>query len=63
MQRLLDIREVAEQLATSPATIKRMADDGTFPLPIRVGKRLMRWPIGVVDAWLVQKQQRGEVTQ
>lgn len=39
---LLDICAIAEMLRCSPRHVRRMADAGMMPRPVRIG-RLLRW--------------------
>jgi prophage regulatory protein len=48
---LLDVRQVAELLRCSPRTVRRLADAGAMPPPVRLGG-LVRWPRQVVTQWI-----------
>lgn len=48
---LIDVNEFAGKLAVSAKHIRRMADEGRVPSPIRLGKRV-RWNRKDVDAWI-----------
>ena len=39
----------------SRSSIYSMMDDGSFPRPIRVGKRAVAWPQSTIEAWLAQR--------
>jgi predicted DNA-binding transcriptional regulator AlpA len=43
-------------LGVSEATFDRWVAAGTFPQPIRIGPRLVRWPARVVREWIRQQQ-------
>jgi len=40
---LLQLGEVAELFGVTRATVLRWADSGTFPRPIRLSRRCLRW--------------------
>jgi len=48
---LLDIRAVAQLLDVHTRTVRRMADAGRMPRPLKVG-RLVRWRAGDVADWI-----------
>jgi predicted DNA-binding transcriptional regulator AlpA len=48
---LIDVVEFAAKLGVSPQHIRRMADAGRCPPPIRLG-RLVRWGREIVDDWI-----------
>lgn len=58
MIQLVDARTVARALNCSPRTIRRLAQTGAIPAPIRVGK-LHRWRLDAVLAHLERQQQEG----
>jgi excisionase family DNA binding protein len=49
---VLTLQEVADLLQIAPRTVQRMAADGEFPAPIRLGSNRPRWRRADVDAWL-----------
>lgn len=51
---LLDVTEVARLLGCSSRHVWRLADAGTFPKPLAVG-RLKRWPRTAVASWINQQ--------
>jgi predicted DNA-binding transcriptional regulator AlpA len=54
----LDIEQLAALLAVSVGSIRRrIADDRTFPQPVRVGK-LMRWRRAAIAEW-AERSERG----
>lgn len=60
---LLTIEQVAERLAVSPRSVRRLADSGKGPRPLRVGA-LLRWSAEAVEDWIAQgcpdlRKQRG----
>ena len=48
---LLDVAAVAELLNCSPQHVRRLADAGRMPRPLRIGS-LCRWRRTDLDAWL-----------
>lgn len=48
---LLDVQAVAHLLDCSPRHVRRLADGGRMPAPLRVGS-LLRWRRADLDAWL-----------
>ena len=48
---LSDVSTVAARLSVSAKTVRRWADSGQMPKPIRVG-RLLRWRPEVIDQWV-----------
>src|SRR6188768_3371434 len=48
---LLRISEVCRLTGLSRATIYRRIEEETFPAPLRVGDRSVRWASDVIDAW------------
>lgn len=55
--RLLDVRAVGKLLGISPRQIWRMvamaeAGRGSFPKPLRLGTRTVRWRVADVEAYL-----------
>lgn len=49
--RLVSIANVAEALAVSVATVRRLCDAGKMPAPVSRG-RLLRWRADEIDAWI-----------
>ena len=49
---LLTYREVEQLTGLSHSTIFRKVRDGTFPAPVKVGKRALRWRESDVRAWI-----------
>ena len=48
---LLDVGAVAELLACSPQHVRRLADAGRMPRPLKLGA-LLRWRRADLDDWL-----------
>lgn len=51
-QRILRRPEVENRTGLSRSTIYAMMADGTFPKPIRLGKRAVGWRDSDIAAWL-----------
>lgn len=51
--RLLSVGDVAEKLNCSPRHVRRLADRGAMPRPVRVG-RLVRWRSADIEQWIVE---------
>ena len=49
---LIDIRVVASLLACSTRHVRRLADAGRRPPPIRLGNRLLRWRRDTLMEWI-----------
>lgn len=53
----LKIKEVAEQCSVSVSTIRRWVQlDPTFPQPIKIGPRLIRFRQSDVKEWINEQQ-------
>ena len=53
---LVDAEEIAQFLGCSPKHVRRMADSGQFPKPVKVG-RLKRWPREAIEEWINSQQE------
>jgi len=53
-ERLLPMRAVRDQVALHPATVYAMVKDGTFPKPIKMGRRSL-WVESEVQAWIATR--------
>ena len=53
--RLLHRAEVEERTGLARTTIYRKMREGSFPEPIQVGARAVRWPASEIDAWLASR--------
>ncbi len=49
--RLIDVKTVADWLACSPRQVRRLADAGKMPQPIRIG-HLVRWSADEISEWI-----------
>jgi prophage regulatory protein len=50
---LLGVEHVAELLGVSSRHVRRLADAGRCPQPVRLGG-CVRWPRHVVEAWVAE---------
>ncbi|MBI4583068.1 MAG: helix-turn-helix domain-containing protein [Planctomycetes bacterium] len=48
---LLDVEDVARLLTCSTRHVRRLADSGRMPRPLKIGA-LVRWRRGEIDAWI-----------
>ena len=57
LPRLLARREVEERCGLSRSSIYRKMRESppTFPLPIKVSERAVRWPESEIEAWLASR--------
>ncbi len=51
-KKLLKLQQVIERVALSKSTIYRGMGDGSFPRPLKLGSRMVRWLSGDIDAYL-----------
>ena len=59
--RILRRAEVELRTGLSRSTIYAMMDDGSFPRPLRLGKRAVGWPDHIIAEFLQSRSQTGEV--
>ncbi len=50
--RLLRLGEVRTRTALGRSTIYRKMRDGSFPEPLKIGDRAVRWRESEIEAWL-----------
>jgi prophage regulatory protein len=55
---LLRLNEISAMLGMSRSTIYRRMQEGTFPQPVVLGARAVRWRFEVVEAWRDRLQER-----
>ena len=48
---LLNVESVAKMLDCSPSHVRRMADAGQIPRPLKIG-RLSRWRLDTLEVWI-----------
>ena len=53
--RLLRREEVETRCGLARSTIYRLMRDGTFPEPVKVGPRAVRWPQSEIENWLSER--------
>ena len=53
--RLLRRDEVEERTGLARTTIYRKMREGSFPEPIQVGVRAVRWPSSEIETWLASR--------
>jgi prophage regulatory protein len=51
-KKLLRLQQVIEKVALSKSTIYRGMGDGSFPRPLRLGSRMVRWLSDDIDNYL-----------
>lgn len=56
---LLDAKQVAATLAVSVRHVRRLADGGDLPRPVRLGK-LIRWRRQEIERWIAAGCPRSE---
>ena len=49
---LLERREIEELTGLSCASIYRKMRKGTFPEPIKISDRAVRWKLAEIEAWI-----------
>lgn len=54
-ERILRRPQVEQQVGLSRSTIYAMMAEGTFPKPIRLGKRAVGWTEQSIDHWLNER--------
>ena len=50
--RFIRPRQVAEMIGVSRSTLSRMVQEGTFPQPVRITDRSVRFVQEAVEAWM-----------
>ncbi|MBV8268939.1 MAG: AlpA family phage regulatory protein [Planctomycetaceae bacterium] len=49
---MLAPKTIAKRMGISSAWLHKMIKAGTFPQPIRISQRVLRWDAEVVESWL-----------
>jgi prophage regulatory protein len=57
---LLRLKDVSAMLGVSRSTVYKRMRDGSFPQPVVLGPRAVRWRSEVVDAWRDRLQERSD---
>ena len=53
--RLLSLSEVKCRSGLSRSSLYRKMRDGSFPEPLKVGLRSVRWPQAEIEAWVASR--------
>ena len=53
--RLLTRPEVEDRTGLSCSTLYRKMREGTFPEPLKIGERAVRWPASEIEAFLASR--------
>ena len=53
--RLLTRQEVEARTALSRTTIYRKMREGSFPEPLQIGARAVRWPESEIQSWIASR--------
>ncbi len=57
LARLATYADVAQMLGVSVKTLRRLVAAGDIPSPLRFGRRILRWRVDVIQAWLDKKNE------
>lgn len=49
---LLKLTDVCARTSMGKTSIYRKIDQGTFPAPVQVGPKMVRWKKSEIDAWI-----------
>ena len=63
MQNILRLPAVRERVSMSRSTIYQRVGEGTFPPPVKLGKRAVGWLEAEIDAWLSEQIKRSRGTR
>ena len=55
IDRLMRLEEVLGYTGLSRSELYRQIQDGTFPRPVKVGKRAVRWRESEVEEWIAER--------
>ena len=55
MDQLLTRREVEHRVRLSRSSLYRKMREGSFPCPIQIGERAVRWQEAEVAAWIASR--------
>ena len=61
-ERLLRLPEVIERTGLSRSSLYQRINQGTFPKPIKLGKRASAWPCSEIDQWVELTIQTGRAS-
>ena len=59
---LLDIKEVRARIRCSRSSIYKKLKEGTFPQPVKIGARAVRWWESEIEAWRATRPRASENT-
>jgi predicted DNA-binding transcriptional regulator AlpA len=51
---MLSSKDVAKLLGMTTKTVRRLAERGLFPRPLRINHRLLRWRLADVRRWMAE---------
>jgi excisionase family DNA binding protein len=52
---LLHAKQIAVFLGCTPKHIRRLAERGEFPKPVKAGRKILRWHREAVEKWLAEQ--------
>jgi prophage regulatory protein len=55
MSQLLRLPQVLARVGLKTTRLYQLCGDGTFPAPIRIGKRAVAWDSAEVDSWIAAR--------
>jgi prophage regulatory protein len=53
--KILRRKDVEAHIGLSRSTIYQAIAEGSFPKPIRIGRRAVGWPLSVIEDWLASR--------
>ncbi|MEQ1724414.1 MAG: AlpA family phage regulatory protein [Sphingopyxis sp.] len=53
--KILRRKDVEAHIGLSRSTIYQAISEGSFPKPIRIGRRAVGWPLSVIEDWLANR--------
>jgi len=59
LDRMLRCKEVQQITSRSRSAIYNGMADGTFPKPVKIGKRAVAWPESVIRQWIAERMEGG----
>ncbi|MBK79596.1 MAG: AlpA family transcriptional regulator [Gammaproteobacteria bacterium] len=48
---MIRISDVCDLVGTSRSTLYRWVGEGTFPAPVRISEKAVRWTLDEIEAW------------
>ena len=48
----IGVSGVASAFAVTPRCIKNWINNGSFPKPYRIGRRILRWDVAALNDWI-----------